>query len=78
MLLRIKNIGMLFRKEVYPPRRIELTLVSLCRGPNDEKANEMLDIFHHFMTLLFDGKLYTAPIKDDIENALDICTGTGK
>ncbi|CCC12777.1 unnamed protein product [Sordaria macrospora k-hell] len=46
-------------------------------GPNDEKANEMLDIFHHFQTLLLDGKLYTAPIKDDIENALDVATGTG-
>lgn len=48
------------------------------RGPNDDKANEMLDIFHHFMTLFLDGKLYTAPIKDDIQNALDVCTGTGK
>ncbi|KAK3954390.1 S-adenosyl-L-methionine-dependent methyltransferase [Pseudoneurospora amorphoporcata] len=46
-------------------------------GPNDEKANEMLDIFHHFQTLLFDGKLHTAPLKDDIENALDVATGTG-
>ena len=53
-------------------------VVSQFRGPNDEKANEMLDIFHHFQTLLLDGKLYTAPIKDDIENALDVATGTGK
>ncbi|KAL0465237.1 hypothetical protein QR685DRAFT_558138 [Neurospora intermedia] len=47
-------------------------------GPNDEIANEMLDIFHHFMTLFLDGKLYTAPLKDHIQNALDVCTGTGK
>ncbi|EAA30855.1 hypothetical protein NCU05831 [Neurospora crassa OR74A] len=46
-------------------------------GPNDEIANEMLDIFHHFMTLFLDGKLYTAPLKDNIQNALDVCTGTG-
>ena len=51
---------------------------SKIRGPNDKKANGMLDIFHHFMTLMFDGKLYMAPIKNDIENALDIATGTGK
>ena len=38
----------------------------------------MLDIFHHSMTLMFDGKLYTAPIKEDIQNALDVATGTGK
>ncbi|KAK3400622.1 S-adenosyl-L-methionine-dependent methyltransferase [Sordaria brevicollis] len=46
-------------------------------GPNDEKANEMLDIFHHVNTLMLDGKLYTAPLTDDIENALDVGTGTG-
>ncbi|KAK3485110.1 hypothetical protein B0T13DRAFT_515889 [Neurospora crassa] len=47
-------------------------------GPNDEIANEMLDIFHHFMTLFLDGKLYTAPLKDNIQNALDVCTGTAQ
>ncbi|KAH7629602.1 S-adenosyl-L-methionine-dependent methyltransferase [Sordaria sp. MPI-SDFR-AT-0083] len=46
-------------------------------GPNDEKANEVLDIFHHAMTLLFDDRLYTAPLSKDIENALDVGTGTG-
>ncbi|KAK3946830.1 hypothetical protein QBC32DRAFT_356394 [Pseudoneurospora amorphoporcata] len=34
-------------------------------------------IFHHFQTLLFDGKLHTAPLKDDIENALNVATSTG-
>ncbi|KAH7635576.1 S-adenosyl-L-methionine-dependent methyltransferase [Sordaria sp. MPI-SDFR-AT-0083] len=46
-------------------------------GPNDEKQNEMLDISHHVMTLLLDGKLYTAPITDNPENIIDIGTGTG-
>ena len=57
---------------------MRLIIVSKFRGPNDAKANEMLDIFHHFQTLMFDGKLHTAPLKDDIENALDVATGTGK
>lgn len=33
---------------------------------------------HHVMTLLLDGKLYTAPITDNPENIIDIGTGTGK
>ncbi|KAK1775503.1 LOW QUALITY PROTEIN: S-adenosyl-L-methionine-dependent methyltransferase [Copromyces sp. CBS 386.78] len=46
-------------------------------GPNDEKANEVLDIFHHVWTLTLNGNLYTAPITDDPENIIDIGTGTG-
>ncbi|CCC05686.1 hypothetical protein SMACR_09804 [Sordaria macrospora] len=46
-------------------------------APNDDKANEMLDIFHHLANLLFDGELYTAPITDEPKNAIDIGTGTG-
>ncbi|CCC05793.1 unnamed protein product [Sordaria macrospora k-hell] len=46
-------------------------------GPNDEKQNEMLDIYHHTMTLVFDGQLYTAPISDDPKHVVDIGTGTG-
>ncbi|KAH7633220.1 hypothetical protein B0T09DRAFT_363792 [Sordaria sp. MPI-SDFR-AT-0083] len=45
-------------------------------GPNDEKQNEMLDIYHHTMTLVFDGHLYTAPISDDPKHVVDIGTGT--
>ena len=30
------------------------------------------------MTLLFDNKLYTAPLSEDIHNVLDVGTGTGK
>ncbi|KAK1781469.1 S-adenosyl-L-methionine-dependent methyltransferase [Copromyces sp. CBS 386.78] len=46
-------------------------------GPNDDKANEILDLFHHLATLLYDGELYTAPITNDPKNAIDIGTGTG-
>ncbi|KAJ4361281.1 hypothetical protein N0V85_009421 [Neurospora sp. IMI 360204] len=47
-------------------------------GPNDAKANEMLDIFHEALVRLFDGKLYTSPLNEkEIENAIDIGTGTG-
>ncbi|KAK3947035.1 S-adenosyl-L-methionine-dependent methyltransferase [Pseudoneurospora amorphoporcata] len=47
-------------------------------GPNDDKANEMLDIIHATMVMLFDGKLYTSPLNDnEIKNVIDIGTGTG-
>ncbi|KAK3400615.1 S-adenosyl-L-methionine-dependent methyltransferase [Sordaria brevicollis] len=46
-------------------------------APNDEKQNEVLDIFHHYATLLFDGELHTAPITNDPKNVIDIGTGTG-
>ncbi|KAB8248064.1 S-adenosyl-L-methionine-dependent methyltransferase [Aspergillus flavus] len=46
-------------------------------GPNDEKAMEQLDIGHHVFNLLLDGKLYLAPIPEDVEQVLDIGTGTG-
>ncbi|KAK3340120.1 S-adenosyl-L-methionine-dependent methyltransferase [Neurospora tetraspora] len=46
-------------------------------GPNDAKQNEMLDIFHHTMTICLDGRLYDAPLAKDPENAIDIGTGTG-
>lgn len=36
-----------------------------------------MDINHHLLTLSLDGKLFLAPLKDDIENVLDIGTGTG-
>ncbi|RYO79280.1 hypothetical protein DL766_002089 [Monosporascus sp. MC13-8B] len=45
--------------------------------PNDDKQNESMDINHHLLTLSLDGKLFLAPLKDDIENVLDIGTGTG-
>ncbi|KAA8629964.1 hypothetical protein SMACR_12885 [Sordaria macrospora] len=46
-------------------------------GPNDAKQNEMLDIFHHVMTICLDGRLYDAPLPKNPENAIDLGTGTG-
>ncbi|KAK1781460.1 S-adenosyl-L-methionine-dependent methyltransferase [Copromyces sp. CBS 386.78] len=46
-------------------------------GPNDQKQNEMLDIFHHAITIALDDDLYKAPITDKPKNVLDIGTGTG-
>ncbi|KAL3466089.1 S-adenosyl-L-methionine-dependent methyltransferase [Aspergillus heterothallicus] len=46
-------------------------------GPNDEKAQDHLDIGHHLHTLLTGGKLYLAPISDGVQKILDIGTGTG-
>ncbi|KAK0627986.1 S-adenosyl-L-methionine-dependent methyltransferase [Immersiella caudata] len=46
-------------------------------APNDERQNASADITHHYLTLLLDGKLFLAPIKQDIKRVLDIGTGTG-
>lgn len=46
-------------------------------GPNDDKQNEMLDIFHHCATVLLDEELNTAPIPEDPQNIIDIGTGAG-
>ncbi|KAK3348396.1 S-adenosyl-L-methionine-dependent methyltransferase [Neurospora tetraspora] len=46
-------------------------------GPNDDKQNEVLDIFHHAMTICLDGRLYDAPLPKNPENAIDLGTGTG-
>ncbi|KAK1752874.1 S-adenosyl-L-methionine-dependent methyltransferase [Echria macrotheca] len=45
--------------------------------PNDGKQQECLDLVHHYITILLDGKLYLAPIKEDAEKVIDIGTGTG-
>ncbi|RSM14757.1 hypothetical protein CDV31_005339 [Fusarium ambrosium] len=44
---------------------------------NDEQSNAALDINHHVMTLMYGEKLYKAPLKKDIQMAVDIGTGTG-
>jgi len=46
-------------------------------GPNDDKQNDQLDIGHHTLQLLFDGKLFHAPIGSNPQKVLDIGTGTG-
>ncbi|CAJ0552245.1 Ff.00g062240.m01.CDS01 [Fusarium sp. VM40] len=45
--------------------------------PNDEQQRISIDITHHYLTLLLDGKLTLAPIKEDMEKVLDVGTGTG-
>ena len=44
---------------------------------NDERQNDALDLIHHAHTLILDGKLCLAPLKDDIRKVVDIATGTG-
>ncbi|KAF4456156.1 hypothetical protein F53441_1640 [Fusarium austroafricanum] len=44
---------------------------------NDDQSNEALDINHHVLTMMYDEKLYKAPLKKDIQTAVDIGTGTG-
>ncbi|KAF5591379.1 methyltransferase [Fusarium subglutinans] len=43
---------------------------------NDEQQNESMDIVHHFLSRLLDDKLFLSPLKDNIQSALDIGTGT--
>ncbi|SCO09927.1 related to methyltransferase [Fusarium fujikuroi] len=45
--------------------------------PNDEQQRDSIDITHHVLTLLLDGKLTLVPLEDDIQRVLDVGTGTG-
>ncbi|KAF5585281.1 methyltransferase [Fusarium pseudocircinatum] len=45
--------------------------------PNDEQQRDSIDITHHVLTLLLDGKLTLVPLKYDIQRVLDVGTGTG-
>lgn len=67
-------------ESIYDYRRIQgrtFTKKSDYWGPNDEQQNEGLDITHHWMTLLFDDQLYSAPIGNEPQRILDVGTGTG-
>ncbi|KAK4446200.1 S-adenosyl-L-methionine-dependent methyltransferase [Podospora aff. communis PSN243] len=47
-------------------------------GPNDEQHSQSVDLVHHCLCLVFDGKLTMAPLeKDKVKNVVDIGTGTG-
>ncbi|KAE8380203.1 S-adenosyl-L-methionine-dependent methyltransferase [Aspergillus bertholletiae] len=46
-------------------------------GPNDDKAQESMQIGHEVYRLLLRGRLYLAPIADSPQNVLDVGTGTG-
>jgi len=45
-------------------------------GPNDEAAQDILDMAHHMYLLTLDNKLHLAPLEDP-EHILDVGTGTG-
>jgi SAM-dependent methyltransferase len=47
------------------------------RGPNDETAQDNLDLFHHIFTLTLNGSLFLAPITSNPQHVLDLGTGTG-
>lgn len=47
-------------------------------GANDEKQNEAMNINHHILTLVTDGKHFLAPLNEKkIRTVLDVGTGTG-
>ncbi|CVK98103.1 related to TAM domain methyltransferase [Fusarium mangiferae] len=46
-------------------------------GANDQSQNDAMDVVHHMWTLAQNGKLFQAPISDDIQTALDVGCGTG-
>ena len=45
--------------------------------PNDDKEHDRLTIQHHIFRLSVDGPLYLAPIPSDVQNVLDLGSGTG-
>ena len=45
--------------------------------PNDELENDRLDFQHAMFQRTLDGKLHVAPIPQDVQNVLDVGTGTG-
>ncbi|KEZ46102.1 hypothetical protein SAPIO_CDS0952 [Scedosporium apiospermum] len=59
------------------PKSKQTSPASSPRAPNDDQQNEGLDITHHYLLLLFDNKLFHAPIGDNPQRVLDLGTGTG-
>ena len=45
--------------------------------PNDEREMDRLNLQHHLCKLTLGGELHRAPLRPDIQHALDIGTGTG-
>ncbi|KAI1389997.1 S-adenosyl-L-methionine-dependent methyltransferase [Hypoxylon trugodes] len=45
--------------------------------PNDEKQANSMDLLHHTLTVLFDDKLFMAPISPEPKKVLDVGCGTG-
>ncbi|KAG6074961.1 hypothetical protein E4U16_003678 [Claviceps sp. LM84 group G4] len=46
--------------------------------PNDEQQLESLELSHHYLTILFDNKLFLAPLeREKVHRVLDVGTGNG-
>ncbi|KAJ5971211.1 Cytochrome P450 E-class group I [Penicillium vulpinum] len=45
--------------------------------PNDEPEQDRQDLLHHVRNLVLNGRLFRAPLDNNIQRALDIGTGTG-
>ncbi|KAK8083368.1 hypothetical protein PG996_002149 [Apiospora saccharicola] len=48
------------------------------RQPNDEQQNLYAEYSHHANLLLLDGRLFLAPIPENVQNVLDVGTGIGQ
>ena len=40
--------------------------------PNDEQQLQSVDISHHYLTLLLDGQLFLAPVKEDVQVSIQL------
>ena len=45
--------------------------------PNDAQEQDRLDLQHHLLLILLEGRLQLAPIDKNLQNVLDVGTGTG-
>lgn len=57
-------------------RRYHAYAEGLYWGPNDDKQNTQLEIFHHIFLMILEGKLFLSPIEQP-KHVLDLGTGTG-
>ncbi|RDW81498.1 class I SAM-dependent methyltransferase [Aspergillus mulundensis] len=57
--------------------RLQTSILANGFQPNDEREQERLDLHSHICNLTLGGELYRAPIKPDIQQILDLGTGTG-
>ncbi|PQE32049.1 SAM dependent methyltransferase protein [Rutstroemia sp. NJR-2017a WRK4] len=71
----IDSSAMAFRVE--NGRRYQAYREGAYWAPNDELQNEHLDISHQRFLSMLSGRLFLAPIPDNIERVLDLGTGTG-
>jgi ubiquinone/menaquinone biosynthesis C-methylase UbiE len=46
-------------------------------SPSAQQTDILPDLQHHLHRLTLDERLYLAPIKQDVQNVLDVGTGTG-